>query len=164
MLKTIFETFQKFWILKDSFIWFELLHPRFSLKKRVWKYFISKTSKVESGFRFENPLCFEQKKCFRLLFKVLFKKQFENDSKMFLNGLFGKDRLKNQFQFSYFKFYWKGVQNALKIFYKSSKSLVQSLQPFAFGKWAVLVLNLNYVWFQNKIWKEMVWLVSKVYF
>ena len=88
------------WSLKDSFalkliqkkvIWFELLYSRFGLKtkKRVWKYFISKTSKVESGFRFENPLCFEQKKCFRLLFKVLFKKQFENDSKMFLNGLFG---------------------------------------------------------------------------
>ena len=46
--------------------------------------------------------------------------------KCFKNGLFGKDRLKKkQFQLSYFKLYFKCVQNALKIFYKSLKDLVK---------------------------------------
>ena len=35
---------------------------------------------------------------------------------------------------SYFKFHWKGVQNALNIFYKSLKSLVQRFATFCIWK------------------------------
>ena len=74
---------------------------------------------------------------FSFAIQGLILKHFEMVQKCFLNGLFGKDRLKNQFKLSYFKFYWKGVKNALKIFYKSLKSWLKSLQQFAFGKWAL---------------------------
>ena len=51
---------------------------------------------------------------------------FENGSKVFLKWVVWKRPIeKKQFQLSYFKFYFKGVQNALKIFYKSLKDLVK---------------------------------------
>ena len=82
----------------------------FSLKTDIHKKFESilflKLQKVESEIRFENPLCFELKfkksKMYSVtLQSVILKtilnhfilKHFENDSKVFLNGLFEKDRL-----------------------------------------------------------------------
>ena len=70
-----------------------------------------------------------------LLNHFILKKNFENDSKVFLKWVVWKrPNEKKQFELSYFKFYLKGVQNALKIFYKSLKILVQKFATICIWK------------------------------
>ena len=87
-------------------------------------------------------------------------KHFENDSKVFLKWVVGKDWLKKkQFELSYFKFYLKGVQNALKIFYKSLKNLAQKFATICIWKLSTFgfELELSLISKQNLKRKGLSW-------
>ena len=74
---------------------------------------------------------------------------------MFLNELFGKNRLKKSIWVVLFQIFLERCS-------KWSEDILQKFEKFGskvcnllhLEKWALLVLNLNLVWFQNKIWKE----------
>ena len=76
--------------------------------------------------------------------KSVILKHFENGSKLFLNWVVWKRSIeKKQFELSFFKFYLKGVQNALKIFYKSLKILVQKFATICIWKRSTFGLELE---------------------
>ena len=70
-------------------------------------------------------------------------KHFENDSRVFLKCVVWKRPIKKKFELSYFKFYLKGVQNALKIFYKSLKILVQKFATIYIWKLSTFDFELE---------------------
>ena len=87
-------------------------------------------------------------------------KHFENDSKVFLKWVVWKRPIeKKQFQLSYFKFYFKYVQNALKIFYKSLKILVQKFATICIWKLSTFgfELELSLISKQNLKRKGLSW-------
>jgi len=129
-----FEFWKTLLVIQKKTIWLELLHPRFSFKKRVWKYFISKTPKVESGFRFENPLCFEQKKMFSFAIQSLILKTLWKWFKNVFQWVVWKRQIKkinlccliSNFTGKVFKMLWRYFTKVWKAWFKG-------LHPFAFG-------------------------------